>query len=167
MRLLIAGLVPFLCAWLPAFPAWAETLTGRVVAVADGDTLTIVDGEKKQHRIRLAEIDAPKRGQPFGTQSRRSLSELCLSKAAEVDILGRDGKRYLGRVKCAGVDASAEQVRRGMAWFSAQNTGPASSLYELEAHARLRQAGLWADDNPIAPWEWREKARRPTTGAPK
>jgi endonuclease YncB( thermonuclease family) len=153
--------VLLLLLWFAIPMALGETLAGRVVAVADGDTLTIVDAAKGQHRIRLAEIDAPERKQAFGTQSRQSLAELCLKKEAKVETQGAESnKRYIGRVSCEGVDASAEQVRRGMAWVSAKQTGPASPLYELEAHARLRQIGLWADPEPVAPWEWRA-AQRP------
>jgi endonuclease YncB( thermonuclease family) len=152
--------VLFLLLWLVVPTALGETISGRVAAVADGDTLTIIDAAKGQYRIRLAEIDAPERKQAFGTQSRQSLAELCLKKEAKVETLGPDSnKRYIGRVTCEGVDASAEQVRRGMAWVSARQTGPASPLYELEAHARLRQIGLWADPQPVAPWEWRAVPR--------
>lgn len=142
---------------LISLEATADTISGRVVAVADGDTLTILDAAKKQHRIRLAEIDAPERKQAFGTKSRQSLVALCFKKPAQVEIQGKDRQRYIGSVKCDGIDANAEQVRRGMAWVSARQTGPASPLYELEVHARLRGIGLWADPKPVAPWEWRAK----------
>lgn len=134
----------------------ADTFSGRVIGVADGDTLTVLDGAKKQRRIRLAGIDAPERKQAFGTQSRRSLAALCLGKPAEIVTQGDDlHQRNIGNVTCAGIDANAEQVRRGMAWVSARQTGPTSPLFELEAYARLRQVGLWADPKAVAPWEWR------------
>lgn len=141
--------------------AFGETISGRVVAVADGDTLTILDAAKKQYRIRLSEIDAPERKQAFGTQSRKSLAELCLKKPAQIAIQGKERAHHIGDVTCAGIDASAEQVRRGMAWVSARRTGPASPLYELETHARLRQIGLWAKPKPMAPWEWRAAQQAP------
>lgn len=56
---------------LLALPAWASALTGRVVAIADGDTLTILDSSNRQHKIRLAEIDTPEKAQPYG------VSEVC------------------------------------------------------------------------------------------
>jgi endonuclease YncB( thermonuclease family) len=152
--------VLLLLLWFAAPTALGETISGQVVAVADGDTLTIVDAAKRQHRIGLAEIDAPERKQAFGTQSRQSLAQLCLEKEAKVETQGPgSNKRYIGRVTCDGVDAGAEQVRRGMAWVSARQTGPVSPLYELEAHARLRQIGLWADPQPVPPWEWRAGPR--------
>jgi endonuclease YncB( thermonuclease family) len=63
----------------------------------------------------------------------------------------------IGKVNCAGVDANAEQVRRGMAWVSASSTLPNSLLPEMEANARLRRIGLWAGDKPEPPWEWRKR----------
>lgn len=134
----------------------AETVTGNVTRISDGDTLTLVDENKRQYVVRLAEIDAPERGQPFASQSRRSLSALCLKKSASVEWKEQDiHKRYLGHVTCAGIDANAEQVRRGMAWVSPKSTRPGSPLFDLEAYARLRKIGLWKDDDPAPPWTWR------------
>jgi endonuclease YncB( thermonuclease family) len=139
----------------------AETLSGTVVSILDGDTLTIVDAQKRRYRVRLAEVDAPDGKQAFGIKSGRSLYGLCFNKAAQVEWKTKDGnKRYIGHVTCDGIDANAEQVRRGMAWVSPSFTQPGSLLYELEAHARVRGIGLWADPRPIPPWHWRP--RKPT-----
>jgi endonuclease YncB( thermonuclease family) len=141
-------------------PAGAETVAGTVVSVIDGDTLVLQDSAKRRHVVRLAEIDAPEPKQPFYTQSARSLASLCHRKTAEVEWSERDKrKRVLGYVKCAGKDANAEQLRRGMAWGSPRATRPTSALYELEAYARLRRIGLWKDDNAVPPWEF--ASRRP------
>lgn len=138
----------------------AETLSGTVIDIVDGDTLTVQDAEKRKHRIRLAEIDAPQRKQAFGAKSRQSLSALCLKKPAQVEWQTKDkNERYLGQVKCNGVDANAEQVRAGMAWVSPASTRPGSPLYELEAYARIRGIGLWADPSPVPPWEWEPKTK--------
>ena len=135
--------------------AFAETITGTVVKVIDGDTLVVQDTANKRYTVRLAEIDAPEPKQPFWKESARSLGALCLRKAAQVEWSERDPrKRYVGYVTCAGKDANAEQLRRGMAWASPRSTKPTSGLYELEAYARLRRIGLWADDNAVAPWEF-------------
>jgi endonuclease YncB( thermonuclease family) len=141
--------------------ALGETLSGTVVGVVDGDTLTVLDSQQRQHRVRLAEIDAPERRQAFYVRSGKSLYGLCFKKAAQVEWRTKDqSNRYVGQVTCAGVDANAEQVRRGMAWVSPSLTQPGSLLYELEAHARVRGIGLWADPRPIPPWDWRP--RKPT-----
>lgn len=86
--------------------------TGRVVKVSDGDTLTVLVN-RTQVRVRLDAIDAPESGQPFGKRSQQSLAQLCAAKEARVDDRGKDRYgRTIGRVKCAGIDANSEQVRR-------------------------------------------------------
>jgi endonuclease YncB( thermonuclease family) len=141
-----------------AHAAYADTISGNVIAIRDGDTLTLVDKDKKRYRIRLAEIDAPERKQPYGTRSRNSLAEICFQKLAVVETTQTDSYgRVIGKVNCAGVDANVEQVRRGMAWVSASATLPNSLLPEMEANARLRKLGLWAGEKPEPPWEWRKR----------
>ena len=138
--------------------AFAETISGTVTKVIDGDTLVVRDAAKKRYAVRLAEIDAPERHQPFYVEASRSLAELCHRKEARVEWSERDAKkRYIGYVTCAGKDANAEQLKRGMAWASPRATKPTSALYELETYARLRRIGLWADDNAVAPWEFAAK----------
>jgi endonuclease YncB( thermonuclease family) len=140
--------------------AWAESFSGTVVTVIDGDTLVVQDEAKKRHLVRLAEIDAPEPKQPFYVESARSLAGLCHRKAVKVEWTQRDErKRRLGFVTCDGKEANAEQLKRGMAWGSPKSTQPTSPLYELEAYARLRKIGLWKDDAPVPPWEWAAKKR--------
>lgn len=147
-----------LLAALVVTPAYAETMSGTVVTIIDGDTLVIQDAAKKHHVVRLAEIDAPEPKQRFYMQSSRALARMCLHKTAKVEWSQRDEhKRYLGYVNCAGTDANAEQLKHGMAWGSPKSTKPTSALYELEAYARLRRIGLWRDENPVAPWEFRAR----------
>jgi endonuclease YncB( thermonuclease family) len=142
------------CAHAPS--ARADGLAGRVVEVADGATLTIVDAGRQRHTIRLADIDPPAMAQRFGMRSRQSLAELCAGKTAQVTDRGLDADgRRLGWVMCAGINANGEQVRRGMAWVYAQYVAPTSALYTLQADARLARRGLWRDRRPVAPWVWR------------
>ena len=151
-----AGLAAF-AVILAATTAHAGELRGRVVAVADGDTLTILDASRQQHRIRLAEIDAPEKRQPFGQRSKQSLSDLCYGRDAAIEDGRRDRYgRTIGRVSCAGIDANAEQVRRGMAWvFDRYATD--RSLYAIQDEARAARRGLWSDPAPVPPWEYRAK----------
>jgi endonuclease YncB( thermonuclease family) len=132
--------------------------SGRVVAVQDGDTLTVLAGSK-QTRVRLDSIDAPEMSQAFGKRAKDSLAELCMSQRAFVREYGRDRNgRTIGRVTCAGVDANLEQVRRGMAWvFDRYATD--HSLYAQQDAARRSRRGLWSTTNPMAPWEWRRIRR--------
>ncbi|HYI87134.1 MAG TPA: thermonuclease family protein [Burkholderiales bacterium] len=140
----------------------AETLSGTVIGVVDGDTLTIVDAQKRRYRVRLGQVDAPESKQAFGIKSARSLYGLCFRKAAQVEWQAKDQyNRHIGHVTCEGVDANAAQVRRGMAWVSPKSTQPGSALYELEAYARVRGIGLWSDPSPVPPWEWRPRNQTP------
>lgn len=136
----------------------AALVVGLVVAVADGDTLTVLNEDFQQVKVRLAEIDAPEKRQPFGNRARQSLGELCHEKRAEVRVVDVDRyKRIVGRVTCAGVDANATQVRRGMAWVY-DRYAQDRTLYQLQEEARSAGRGLWADRNPIAPWDWRRRS---------
>lgn len=145
----------------------AETLQGRVVGIADGDTLTLLDGGNRQHKIRLAEIDAPevghgvkKPGQPWGQNSRQSLAVLCYRKQAAVSIMDIDRYgRSVGRVVCEGKDANLVQVSSGMAWaYERYNRRP--EITKAEKDARAAKRGLWADVNNVPPWDWRKQSLR-------
>lgn len=148
-----------LCLFLLVGTASAAELVGRVVAIADGDTLTVLV-DRKQVKVRLTDIDAPERKQPFGTRSRQSLSEICAGKDARVVSRGKDRYgRTLARVFCANVDANAEQVRRGMAWVYERYAPRDSPLYVAQAEARTEKRGLWREHAPMPPWDWRRVRR--------
>ena len=148
--LLFAALLPL---------AASADLEGRVVAVHDGDSLTLLV-EKQKIRVRLDGIDAPEIGQRYGKSSRAALAKLCRGKDAKVVERGKDEEgRIVGSVHCNGVDASAEQVRHGMAWVHMRYLPFGAPLYELETNARLRGVGLWQDSDPVPPWEWRKTRR--------
>ena len=142
-------------------PAFAERIAGRVVGVADGDTLTVLADWKRQVRVRLGGIDAPERRQPYGTRARQGLSALGFGRAVQVEV--EDTDRYgrpVGRVRVGGRDVNAEMVRRGAAWvYLRYNRDP--SLPPLEAEARAARRGLWAlpEAERVPPWEWRAARR--------
>ncbi len=143
---------------LAAFPSYAG-LSGRVVSIRDGDTLTVLI-DSRPLRVRLSEIDAPELAQPFGTRSRQSLSDLCFGKPAEINIRGRDRyKRTIAQVSCAGTDANTEQVRRGYAWTYTRYARRDSPLHALQEQAQAARRGLWAGPLPIPPWDWRRNGR--------
>jgi endonuclease YncB( thermonuclease family) len=140
---------------LTPFSASSTEWTGTVIGISDGDTVKVLTTDKKQVKIRLVEIDAPEKKQAFGEQSKQSLSEICFKKPVIVDDKGNDKyKRTLGRLHCDGVDANAEQVRRGMAWAYTQYLTD-QTIADLEQSAKNSRIGLWADDNPIPPWDFR------------
>lgn len=151
---------------MPWRPAYAVALQGRVVAVADGDTLTVLSGRERV-RVRLSYIDAPERGQPFGRRARQSLGELCHERMAVVTVAGRDRYgRVLGVVSCDGVIANREQVKRGLAWVYTRYARRDSPLYAVEREARSERRGLWQASDPQAPWQWRNRKRASRAGAP-
>lgn len=131
-----------------------------VVAIADGDTLTARCGDPgayQQIKIRLAEIDAPEKAQPWGQRSRQHLSDLCFQRSATIQPQKTDRYgRTVARVRCDGQDASAEQVRAGMAWAYTRYLTDVE-IKRLEAAAQTAGLGLWSDPAPVAPWDWRRK----------
>ena len=143
----------------------ATTIEGRVVGVADGDTITVLNASDTQHKIRLAGIDAPEKHQPFGQRSKESLSDLVFGRAVMVETYKRDKYgRNVGKVLVDGNDANLEQVKRGLAWHYKQyeKEQPANDRVEYavaEGAARASRLGLWADAEPVAPWEFRHRTK--------
>lgn len=138
----------------------ADTFTGRVIAIPDGDTLAVL-ARGAPLRVRIADIDAPERGQPFSRKARESLADLCRSVEATVDPIATDRYgRIVGRVTCSGFDAGSHQVRHGLAWTYTKYAPEESDLHQLERDARGVGLGLWSEAVPTAPWEWRAAQRR-------
>jgi endonuclease YncB( thermonuclease family) len=145
--------------------AGAATFTGRVVGVHDGDTITVLDANHHQHKIRLAGIDSPEMKQAYGNRSKQNLSNWVYNRQVTVDWNKRDRySRTVGVVFVDGQDVNLEQVRAGMAWWYRQYAKEQSpddrKLYELaENEARNEKLGLWADAVQVPPWEWRRGRR--------
>lgn len=142
-----------------------------IVAIADGDTLTArcdVQGNQKTFVVRLSQIDAPEKRQPWGDRSRQHLAVLCFKRSAVIREEGHDRyRRMVARVECDGTDANAAQVLAGMAWVFDRHVTD-HRLYELQDEAQGAKRGLWADAAPVPPWNWRkaDKAGHPRTGPP-
>lgn len=159
---LMAFLILIACSF--ASSSMADTITGKVVSIADGDTLTILDEARAQHKIRLAQIDAPetshgknKPGQPFGNDSKQSLAQLTFGKVVTASC--GDTDRY-GRSVCGisvdGIDVNREQVQRGMAWVYRRYAHD-TTLYRAEDDAKREKRGLWRLEDAVPPWEWRKR----------
>ncbi len=134
-----------------------ETLAGKCVAIADGDTLTLLTADKRQVKVRLEGIDAPEKKQPFGNEARQALAELTFGKKISVRISGTDRYgRTLGIVTADRADVNAEMVRRGLAWHYKQFSKD-PTLARLETEAREKKIGLWSRSDPVPPWEFRKK----------
>lgn len=150
MRLLVALACCF------ALMAQAEVFTAGVIGVLDGDTI-LVRYDGKTAKIRLADIDAPEKAQPFGKQARQSLRELVYKK--QVQIAGRAVDQYgriVALVAVDGLDVNREQLKRGMAWEYSYHHSD-ESFIALQSEARQAQRGLWAAPDPQAPWQWRRQ----------
>lgn len=150
---------------LIGFPSVADTLQGRVVGVADGDTVTVLDASNTQWKIRLMGIDAPEKKMPFGQKSKQYLSDLVFNKQVIVDYSKKDRYgRTVGKILVDGIDANLEQVKAGMAWHYKQYQREQSeedrlAYSEAEDEARNARRGLWQEIEPTPPWEYRKVAR--------
>jgi len=132
---------------------------GRVIGVHDGDTITVLDGEKRQHKVRLDAIDAPELGQPFGQAAKKALSAKVFDKDVvvvpkKIDKWGRT----VGHVMVNGRDVNLEMLEEGHAWHYTQFDNN-KRLGEAERSAKASKKGLWSDGNAVPPWEHRKEHR--------
>jgi endonuclease YncB( thermonuclease family) len=135
-------------------------IAGKVVKIADGDTLTILDASNAQHRIRLAGIDAPEKGQPFGTKARENLAAKVFGQTVRVEVIDVDRyMREVGRIYLRERFVNMEMVRDGFAWRYVQYDKP-GEFTAAENDAREHRRGLWADPDPVPAWEWRRAKRQ-------
>jgi len=143
----------------------ADSLTGKVVRITDGDTLYVLDANYQQHKIRLAGIDAPERKQAYGLASRKHLLSIVAGKQVTIEYQKRDRYgRIVGKVLLDGIDACLEQVKTGFAWhykkYQHEQSPEDQRLYaEAEIRAREGRLGLWQEKNPNPPWEYRRLYR--------
>ena len=133
------------------------TFTSTVLSVTDGDTLTVlVNGTKE--KVRLHGIDCPETDQPFGNQATQLAKQLVLEKAVTVTDFGHDKyRRMLGEVVLPdGRVLNRELVREGFCWWYRKYAAGDTTLERFETEAREAKRGLWAEPNPMPPWEWRK-----------
>jgi endonuclease YncB( thermonuclease family) len=170
-RTLISLLAILLVSSLAPIASFARAIEGKVIKVADGDTITVLVSNKEQYRIRLAGIDAPEKGQPFGNASRKNLRKLVAGKEVRVEFEKYDRYgRIVGKVwvtppdcpKCGKtIDAGLAQITSGMAWYRryAHEQSPEDrGRYEFaEQEAKAKRVGLWQEKNPMPPWEFRRE----------
>jgi micrococcal nuclease len=132
---------------------------GKVVRVADGDTITVMHFGKDE-KIRLAGIDCPERKQAFGTRARQFTSKLVFGQVVTVmaETVDRFGRTVGEVILPDGRSLNRELVRAGYAWWYRQFSDD-ETLGQLEEEARMFRRGLWAESNPIPPWEFRRLQR--------
>lgn len=141
-------------------------LRGRVVAVADGDTVTVLDAGQQTHKIRLAFIDAPEKNQPYGQRAKQSLSEKVYQREVQVDVYEKDRYgREVGRVRLGGQNINLSMLVDGYAWhyrYYAEKSQSPAEFREYEAaqqRAQQQKRGLWQDSQPQPPWDFRRQER--------
>jgi micrococcal nuclease len=152
-------------AFVFAFSLSVSAHAHKVIGISGGDTLTLLV-DKQPLKIRLANIDAPEAEQPFGRQSKESLAELCWGKDAtyEAQDIVRHG-HTVAVVTCGGVETSRAQIERGMAWVEDKYNRD-FTLPALQAMARRDRIGLWSDENPVPPWEFRRPQIKRASAVP-
>ena len=132
----------------------------RVVGVHDGDTITCLDENNQQQKVRMAEIDAPELGQDFGKVSRDAMAGMVFGKTVEVVDDGKDRYgRWIGHVFVNGVEVNRQMVATGNAWHYAAYSKD-KSLATLQSQAQSQRLGLWAQPDPTPPWEYRATAKK-------
>lgn len=140
--------------------------TGKVVGIADGDTITVLRDGRDQVKIRLYGIDAPESGQPFGKASKQNLSSMVYGESVQVEVMDTDRYgRTVARIFVDGEDVNAAQLRSGNAWLYEQycKSWVCGEWFGIEADARSSRVGLWADKDPVPPWQWRRDKKGTST----
>lgn len=157
MTFLITLLLPLL--------ALADSFTGKVIAVTDGDTVKVLREGNVQEKIRLLGIDAPEKKQAFGPQSKDALSRKVFGKVVTVEFQKRDQYgRTLGKLILDGKDVNLTQVEEGLAWHYAhykkqQLAGDADLYAAAQEKASGAKVGLWAKAEPTPPWDYRRERK--------
>jgi endonuclease YncB( thermonuclease family) len=141
----------------------AEIIFGRVIGITDGDTITVLDTDKIEHKVRLMGIDVPEKSQAFGAASKQALSNYIYQKEVTVDYKKLDKyKRIVGKVILERQDVCLAMIIDGMAWhykdYEKEQSKKDRDLYsQAELKARQAKIGLWQDANPIEPSAFRRK----------
>ena len=131
----------------------------RVVGIHDGDSITVLSVEKKQIKIRLEGIDAPELKQAFGSRAKEHLSSLIMGKDVTLIVKGEDlYKRTLSKILLDSQDVNLTMISDGFAWNYAKYSKD-KKFAEAEVEARTKKKGLWIDQNPVAPWDYRSNEK--------
>lgn len=147
-------------------------IEGKVINVHDGDTVTVLDQDNKKFHIRLQGIDAPELKQAFGSVSQQNLSRMVLGKQVTIFWSKIDKyRRTVGTIMLDGRDMNIEQVKEGLAWHfkkyeDEQPPEERRTYAAAEQSARAANLGLWKDQTPLAPGDWRQEVKARRWGPP-
>ena len=143
--------------------SFAEQMVGKVIKVTDGDTVNVLTSDNETHKIRLSGIDAPEKKQAFGNKSKQALSDLIDGKTVNIEYNKLDRyQRVVGKITFDGQDVNLRQIKLGLAWhykkYEKEQDVEDRSIYADEEYLAQRdKRGLWADQNPTAPWDYRKR----------
>jgi endonuclease YncB( thermonuclease family) len=148
--------------WLSATPSETVPLTGHVVTVQEGDTITVQNGSSL-YKVRLSDVDAPDMGQVFGRQARQFTEEIVLGRRVQVNVslIDKHGRRIGEVITDEGRVLNEELVYAGLAWYYRVDPIRNKRLQQLEKHAFANKLGLWVEKEPVPPWEFRRESRIP------
>jgi endonuclease YncB( thermonuclease family) len=140
--------------------ATAQTLTGSVTEVTDGDTFDMETSDGDRVTVRLHGIDAPEIGQPYGAEATATARRYLSGETVRVEVMdtGSHG-RMIGVVEVGGAELNEMLVRDGLAWWYRRYAPSDSELQRLQRQARDADRGLWTQSNPVPPWDWRDGER--------
>jgi len=141
-------------------PVPAFDFSGRVVRVADGDTVSVLDAGNTQHKVRLFGIDTPERDQPYGQAARRALADLVGNRRVGVVVVATDDYgRQVGTLYRGDTNINLAMIAGGHAWWYRHYAPHERRLAVAEQAAREQRLGLWANPQPVPPWDWRRGRR--------
>lgn len=158
-------ILPFLLVLLLAADVHARSaFSGKVVRVADGDTITVLAPGNRQVKVRLYGIDCPEKKQPFGQRARQFTASRAAGQNVDVEVLDTDRYgRSVGIVRTPdGGNLNRELLANGFAWVYTRycKASFCSQWKQDELGARRERKGFWVDKTPIEPWNWRKMNRR-------
>jgi endonuclease YncB( thermonuclease family) len=143
----------------PDAAADSITFKAMVADSEDGDTLIVIRNRARM-RLEIPEIDAPELDQPYGKDAKKKAAALTKGKVVTIRAYGNLGQNHLlGEVWLPNKRHFAkEMVRAGLAWVKGRSVPV--DMEQLQSEAKAAHQGLWEDEEPIPPWEWRSGRRK-------
>lgn len=144
---------------LSSLTSWGQvqTISGKLVAVSDGDTFTLLSSDQTEYKIRLNGIDCPEKGQDFSKKAKNYTYQFCQGKTVFAEIVSKDKYgRSIANVSVNGISLNQSLVAEGLAWHFVKYSSDAT-LAQLELNARKKKINIWSLTNPMAPWIYRHR----------
>ena len=158
-----------LCTTISSHAAYSDSsFTGKVVSVADGDTITVLTADKQQIKVRLSSVDTPEGGQAYGQKAKNFTSSMVFKKNVTIHPETTDKYgRTVAMVYVDGKNLNEQIVANGYGWVYRYycKGSYCDDWLKLEETARDAQIGLWADNHPLPPWDWRQQQRNGNAGS--